>query len=90
MRYSDVYRDPRQTNRWKRFRRAVLARYPVCEGCGCMRCATEVHHVQRVTRRPDLAFELDNVQALCHDCHVLADNGTLRVDPRPGLEVRTC
>ena len=55
-----------------------------------MRCATEVHHVERVTRRPDLAFDIDNVQSLCRDCHLLADNGNLDTDPRPGLEVRTC
>ena len=88
MRYSDIYADPRQTSRWKRFRRAVLARYPLCEGAHCGHCATEVHHVHRVTQRPDLAFDWSNVQSLCHDCHRLADQGKLKTKARPALEVR--
>jgi len=44
--------------------------------------------VHRVTRRPDLAFDWSNVQALCHDCHRLADQGKLKTRQRPQVEVR--
>ena len=56
--------------RWRRLRKMVLARQPLCEDCierGQVTPASEVHHiVPRVEGGPD-SFE--NLQALCKPCH---------------------
>lgn len=61
-----VYRDAR----WPRLRLAAKRR----DGWACVDCGgklrLEVHHVQRVGERPDLAFALDNLLTLCRNCHI--------------------
>ena len=53
--------------RWQRLRLKVLVERPLCETCG--RPATEVHHRISIDERPDLAFDRDNLMALCASCH---------------------
>ena len=67
------------TAAWKRIRRAALLRdHGMC--CECMKAylrgtgarprrATLVHHIIPIKERPDLAFELDNLESLCEVCH---------------------
>jgi 5-methylcytosine-specific restriction endonuclease McrA len=31
--------------------------------------STDVHHKIGVQERPDLAFDYDNLEAACHECH---------------------
>jgi len=63
---------------WPGLRTAAKRR----DGWRCVRCGArgrlEVDHVQPVTRRPDLAMVLENLQTLCRDCHIdktKADHG---------------
>lgn len=63
-------------------RASYLSLHPLCEACelkGCTTPATEVHHVvpieSKAGRLDDmhaLAFDPDNIQALCKACHVEA------------------
>jgi 5-methylcytosine-specific restriction endonuclease McrA len=58
-------RDPR----WPALRLQALRR----DGFRCVQCGArgrlEVDHIERVDKRPDLAFELSNTQSLCGTCH---------------------
>ena len=69
--------------RWRNrhgFRLRAQAKLVKRQGCCCARCGIklrmdgdgEIHHVIPVHERPDLAFDLGNLQLLCHDCHIQA------------------
>lgn len=59
--------------KWKATRNRVLRRdryqCRICRRYGRNREALEVHHIQPVEIRPDLAFSMDNLVSLCHACH---------------------
>jgi 5-methylcytosine-specific restriction endonuclease McrA len=59
------------SKRWARVRFLAKRR----DGFKCVKCGSrnklECHHVKPVRERPDLAFELDNLQTLCRDCHAV-------------------
>lgn len=69
------------TTRWKRLRAAFIAEHPLCEEClaeGKTTSAEEVHHVRTFMEyAPDLAkmrllaYDWDNLQALCDYHHNL-------------------
>ncbi len=83
MRFSDWADDPRKSRRWQRFRRSMLSKWPVCERCG-YRVATEVHHLESVRLRRDLAFVEEACRCLCHGCHVEAHKaGRIPLSYRP-------
>ncbi len=66
------YKTVRQTRRWGRVRRRVLARSPLCVECerlGRMEFATEVDHIIPEREAPELAFDVSNLQGLCKSCH---------------------
>ena len=57
---------------WARARTAHLTEHPLCEDCrqhGRLAPATQVHHLVRVTERPDLMYTPDNMLSLCERCH---------------------
>ncbi len=57
---------------WQKFRRFILTQRPMCQDCqpeGYVTAACEVHHVIKLTDRPDLRLDPDNVLALCTPCH---------------------
>jgi 5-methylcytosine-specific restriction protein A len=57
---------------WRTLRRAFLASVPLCHDCrqrGLMVYATEVHHIKERRDFPELAFDWDNLMALCKACH---------------------
>lgn len=63
-----------QSTRWRKVRNNFLRKHPTCERCG--KLATEVHHIKNLMMfRNDplkmemMAFDEENLQALCHDCH---------------------
>jgi 5-methylcytosine-specific restriction protein A len=56
------------TPAWRQFRARVLRDRPLCEECGT-RPSHEVAHVLPWRQRPDLAFVMANVRALCPPCH---------------------
>jgi hypothetical protein len=64
-------RGPRlyDTKRWRITRRRVLFDRSICEHHDCDEISTDVHHLQSPEERPDLAFSLSNLAALCHACH---------------------
>lgn len=57
---------------WRKCRAYKLSLNPLCELClqrDQPTEATQVHHVVDYADRPDLAYELSNLQALCAPCH---------------------
>jgi len=62
----------RKTQRWRKLRKMKLSRNPLCEECrrhGVREPAMQVHHIKPIVLRPELAFEIDNLAALCTTCH---------------------
>ena len=66
----------RSSPRWRQVRKQMLADYPLCQDphgehqrAGVTRSATQVHHIQGLTTRPDLAFHRENLMAVCSGCH---------------------
>ncbi len=58
--------------RWERFRAVYLRKYPLCADClkaGRLISATEVHHIQKLAKHPEMKYDEDNLMALCHQCH---------------------
>lgn len=58
--------------RWRKLRDAFIAANPLCVQCqarGKIAAAEHIHHVQARRDRPDLAYEWDNLSALCASCH---------------------
>lgn len=80
-----VYHSIIGSRRWKNFRRWYLSAHPLCEMCeaeGITRAAQVVHHVIPIqsSRTEEgmkrLAFDYDNLQALCEDCHRKVHEGS--------------
>jgi 5-methylcytosine-specific restriction endonuclease McrA len=86
MRFRKIYgtRDPRSTRRWRRLRDDMLKSEPVCRQCQA-RISTDVHHIEPVVRRPDLALSRSNLLPCCHECHLQLDRGILRPVRSPRL-----
>lgn len=65
-----------RSNRWQLLRREKLRKNLYCEVCGAP--AVEVHHitpvesVANVRQMELLMFDIQNLQSLCHRCHVKA------------------
>lgn len=66
------------TTRWRRLRLLKLNNSPLCEVCtseGRITTATEVHHIISFTDfveqsdRERYAFDYDNLQSICKQCH---------------------
>lgn len=73
------YRRLINTARWRRLRAEVLREHPMCEECerrGEWTEATEVHHKVPVEHgvtlldKEALMYNIGNLMALCHNCHV--------------------
>ncbi len=69
---------PRATRRvydreWEKTRKAQLKRKPFCEDHAArgyiIEPANEVHHVVKVSARPDLKHDSRNLRSLCKSCH---------------------
>lgn len=56
--------------KWKKLKQAQLERQSQCEVCGDT--ATEVHHVIAHNGVEDLFYDPNNLQSLCHTCHLRA------------------
>lgn len=60
------------STRWLKLRAAFLAENPLCADCkqlGRLTPAEHVHHIKERKLRPELAFDWDNLEALCPPCH---------------------
>ena len=65
-----------QSTRWRKLRNQYLQDHPTCERCHS-HLASEVHHIVPLTKfksdpakMETMAFDEENLQALCHDCHI--------------------
>ncbi len=60
---------------WRRLRLKALQRdHYLCQlrlSKKCTGIATEVHHIEPIDERPDLALELSNLASACWQCHEL-------------------
>jgi 5-methylcytosine-specific restriction protein A len=66
--YQKVY----NTRRWKRLRRLKLQNNPICEKCwerGRVTPTEEIHHIVPFAQDMELAYDYDNLIALCIECH---------------------
>lgn len=57
---------------WQKLRKLKLRTDPLCESCkpqGRVSLALEVDHKIRISERPDLRLDWDNLQSLCETCH---------------------
>ena len=77
---SSIYRNPA----WAAVRLEAKRR----DGWKCVDCGArdrlEVHHVERVKDRPELAYELSNLKTLCGRCHAritAIETGIAPLDP---------
>jgi 5-methylcytosine-specific restriction protein A len=76
-RTSSPHRRMYGTARWQKLRRMKLNENPFCESgilcdqfqTGRRAVSTDVHHKLGVQDRPDLQWDFDNLEALCHECH---------------------
>lgn len=61
------------TMRWKRLRENVLARDNyLCQEClkkGLITQASQVDHLESAVTRPDLFWDMDNLDSKCASCH---------------------
>lgn len=60
------------STRWMKLRDLVRAEEPVCRACkakGFVEPTHAVDHVVDRKERPDLAYERENLQGLCRQCH---------------------
>lgn len=77
---------PYNTARWQRLRKAVLASSPLCAYCaelGYTTPAIDVDHIAPVDTMPGQAFDPDNLQPLCKECH----SGPKRREERAGHRI---
>lgn len=66
-----------RSKQWEDVRDLVMKRdHGLCQRCarmGRMTAAVEVHHIEPLTPQnignPDVTLNLDNLTALCHQCH---------------------
>lgn len=72
-----------QTQRWQKLRLFYLSEHPLCEICeenGIIKDAIDVHHkvsfVGKGEDTPFYAFNYNNLQALCKECHQKEHNPT--------------
>ena len=59
-------------SRWRKVRERFLMEHPLCVEClkeGRITPATDVDHIVPHKGNPDLFWDYDNLQALCHKCH---------------------
>lgn len=79
-----IYQEIYNTTRWTKLRNWYIRNHPFCEDCleknpQQTKIAQEVHHVIpwatgfTPAEQEALAYDPDNLRALCVDCHKVAD-----------------
>lgn len=61
---------------WDRFSKRYRMLHPLCEAClteGRTTAAVDVHHIVKISVRPDLRLDENNVMAVCRPCHKKLD-----------------
>ena len=83
--YAEAFYKSRQ---WQKVRDLCIRRAGgLCERClkeGKITPAEIVHHVTQITKKnindPGITLNLDNIQALCRDCHAAVHTNSLKRD----------
>lgn len=64
------------SRKWQRCRNQYISEHPFCERCkkkGIIAAAEHVHHITELDEDnytdPMVAFNPDNLEALCYECH---------------------
>ena len=60
------------TGSWRRSRKSYIQHHPLCMRCkkyGMTTASTDVDHIIPHRGDPDLFYDINNWQALCHSCH---------------------
>jgi 5-methylcytosine-specific restriction protein A len=95
--HSKEYNKLINCQRWVKLRREKIRRNPLCEECqkaGIYRDAEEVHHIvpvesfTSIEKMKQLAYDINNLQSLCHDCHIKAHE-RLKSRSKGAVENRT-
>lgn len=58
---------------WRQLAAHFLAVHPICGSCR-RELAAQVHHLEPVERRPDLALDWDNLAPVCSRCHGICNS----------------
>ncbi len=62
------------SKKWKKVRERVLIRdnlmCKICRDNKLSTIAVEVHHIQYLEHREDLAYDMDNLISICRKCHM--------------------
>lgn len=69
----------RNSAAWQKLRAHFLAVHPICGACR-RELARQVHHLEPVERRPDLALSWDNLAPVCTRCHAACNSVERRVE----------
>ena len=81
MNRTNIYTKLINSRKWTKLRAAKMQSNPLCENCsvaGIITPGTEIHHITPIDigandmERTRLAYDMSNLQTLCHKCHVIA------------------
>lgn len=84
-----IHKNVYNTYRWRKLRLNYLAEHPLCECClrkGIKKLAEHVHHRNEISsgnsneQMIQLAFDINNLEALCRECHVNEHNGNKQIN----------
>jgi len=67
----------RSTAQWRKVRKMVIDRAPICQWCG-KRPAEHGHHIRPVAEVPEKAMDEANILAVCAECHEKIESATRR------------
>ena len=66
----------RSSARWTRLSKQIRTERPLCQRCeenGILFPSQEVHHIRKAETHPHLAFDANNLRALCRPCHEIEE-----------------
>lgn len=77
----------RNSAAWQKLRSHFIAVHPICGACGNA-LARQVHHLEPIGQRPDLALDWDNLAPVCSACHSACNAAERRGEPTAPLFAR--
>ena len=69
----------RTGRKWRRLSAQIKRERPLCQRCeemGKLTPSAEVHHVVKIRTNSNLAFDPDNLRALCRPCHEIEERNS--------------
>jgi 5-methylcytosine-specific restriction protein A len=71
------------TQRWLKLRKEILMKQPLCQKCNS-KLSEHVHHIDSFmnyagNERLNVAYNSDNLQALCSECHSRMHENTAKI-----------